>query len=446
LGTTLFLPEAGRSIRWQIFLNTSWGRLYQTIPFKSLAELLPTKKTKSGAIPRFTYEGLIALQVLKHQMQTSDDNVIKHLNGNWELQYFCGIELKQGERIRDGDILVRSRKFLGAHLDLPQFDKVLIKEWLPKMEQTQSNLADATCIETDMRYPTDVKLLWECIDFLKDQLHCICRAVKMPMVRSKFKEVKKAVQSYFRRKKKSHKLRKRLKRRLLYLLNKLLRFTPSVIANWKLSAFLFEKTPFKPSFFKKLSIIKKVHYQQKIMFDRGKKSIKNRIVSLAKDYIRPIVRGKENKRVEFGMKLHVMQVDGINFIEHGNFEAFHEGVRMKQTIWKHRRYFGKCLHFGGDKLYANNANRKFCTQQGIQTCFIPKGRKSKEENQKSKLRKLIGKERATRLEGSFGTIKNHYHLRRVKARTKLTEIVWIYFGQLTANAVLMSKRINAPPK
>jgi len=141
-----------------------------------------------------------------------------------------------------------------------------------------------------------------------------------------------------------------------------------------------------------------------------------------------------------------MQVDGINFIEHGSFEAFHEGVRLKKTIWRHRLYFGACAHFGGDKIYANNPNRTFCTQQNIQTCFIPKGRKSKNYQEKDQLRKLIAKERATRLEGSFGTIKNHYHLRKVKARTKLTEMVWIYFGQLTANAVMMAKRINSPPR
>ena len=37
--------------------------------------------------------------------------------------------------------------------------------------------------------------------------------------------------------------------------------------------------------------------------------------------------------------------------------------------------------------------------------------------------------------GSFGTQKEHYDLRRVKARTKLTEILYIFFGIHTANVV-----------
>jgi len=61
---------------------------------------------------------------------------------------------------------------------------------------------------------------------------------------------------------------------------------------------------------------------------------KNRIVSINKPYIRPIVRGKEVKSVEFGAKVNKIQVDGISFIEHLSFDAFNEGTRLKSTIWK----------------------------------------------------------------------------------------------------------------
>ena len=69
--------------------------------------------------------------------------------------------------------------------------------------------------------------------------------------------------------------------------------------------------------------------QQRTMFETGEDKVPNRIVSLDKDYIRPIIRGKETKRVEFGAKVNMIQVDGLNFIEHLNFEAFHEGNRLK---------------------------------------------------------------------------------------------------------------------
>jgi len=58
------------------------------------------------------------------------------------------------------------------------------------------------------------------------------------------------------------------------------------------------------------------------------------------------------------------------------------------------------------------------------------------------MRKILNKERSTRLEGSFGTEKQHYSLDKVKARTKHTEILWIFFGIHTANAVRMIPKVE----
>ena len=58
------------------------------------------------------------------------------------------------------------------------------------------------------------------------------------------------------------------------------------------------------------------------------------------------------------------------------------------------------------------------------------------------VRKELARVRATAMEGSFGTQKKHYDLRLVKARTKLTEILYIFFGIHTANVVQLADRIE----
>ena len=47
------------------------------------------------------------------------------------------------------------------------------------------------------------------------------------------------------------------------------------------------------------------------------------------------------------------------------------------------------------------------------------------------------------MEGSFGTEKEHYSLQKIKARTKANEMLWIFFGVHTANAVRMTKKLQA---
>ena len=79
-------------------------------------------------------------------------------------------------------------------------------------------------------------------------------------------------------------------------------------------------------------------------------------------------------------------------------------------------------------------------KQGICHSLVRKGKPSKNEAQEKLLRSELGKERATVLEGSFGNEKNHYGLNKVKARTEATEIIWILFGVMCANAVKISKK------
>ena len=143
----------------------------------------------------------------------------------------------------------------------------------------------------------------------------------------------------------------------------------------------------------------------------------------------------------------MLQVDGIDFIEHANFNAFHEGVRFLQIIGKQQRYFDTLVRqFAGDAIYATNANRRSTAKLEITTSFVAKGRKAKDEKEREKMRKVLRVERATRMEGSFGTQKNHYLLRTIRAKTYHTEIAWLFFGILTANAHRIVKRANSPPK
>jgi transposase, IS5 family len=172
--------------------------------------------------------------------------------------------------------------------------------------------------------------------------------------------------------------------------------------------------------------------------------IKDRIVSLSKPYIRPIVRGKENKAVEFGAKVNKLQIDGISFIEYYSYDAFNEGTRLTAGIHLHRKLFGKCNHHSADKIYATNANRSYCKQQNIVTNFIPKGKEKAAHIEQGKvMRAALNKQRASVLEGSFGNEKNHYHLQKVKAKNAITEKCWIFFGIFTANASIITNRREA---
>ena len=82
----------------------------------------------------------------------------------------------------------------------------------------------------------------------------------------------------------------------------------------------------------------------------------------------------------------------------------------------------------GDQGYSSNANRNLYKEKKIETSFAHNGRSSKDEVEKEKTRQELARVRATAMEGSFGTQKNHYNLNRVTRKLMATEILMIVFG------------------
>jgi hypothetical protein len=423
------------------FLRTDLGQLYQAIPFKELAVGIPQPKGKRSGLGRkswMTVEGGIALQVLKHYTRLSDQMLIHRLNADWTMQLFCGIRLGT-KQIRDLNLVSAWRVYLSKHINIDKLQERFVEHWKPYMEHTHVGMADATVYESRITHPTDVRLLWGSCCWLYEQIIFICKQNKIRRPRINFQRQKERHLGYQKRRKRSRRKEKKQRRSLLLFLGRLLNRYDE-LGNMGFPG----KSNKKDS--SRLKTIRKLYYQQKDHLNHPGKRIEDRIVSIHKPYVRPIIRGKEAKAVEFGPKVHLLQVDGINFIEHLSYDAFNEGIRLKQAIWRHRRYFGRCYQFGADQIYGNNKNRKYCSKNGIATCFVRKGRQGQYADQASILRKELGKQRGTVLEGSFGNEKNHYLLDKIKARNQQTEILWIFFGVMTANAVQMGRRIAMSKK
>ena len=80
---------------------------------------------------------------------------------------------------------------------------------------------DATCYESYVRFPTDVKLLWEsCHWVFEKQLFRWCKILGVKRPRSKYVDQKRKQRHYDSRRRKSFKEAQKRKKALLYLLEK----------------------------------------------------------------------------------------------------------------------------------------------------------------------------------------------------------------------------------
>lgn len=426
-------PQKEFSLYWNSFRHSELGHIHQAIPWHELSKKLRIREHRMGPDRIFSPQGMLALMFLKSYVGCSDRKLISHLNGNIDFQMFCGIFLGP-ERISNYKIISEIRCHMARHLDIKSLQEVLAESWKPYLSNTNIMMEDATCYETSMRYPTDVKLLWECTEWSYTQLKLICKFLKIRMPRNKYEDQWNKYNNYSHKRRKTHKETAKRTRSLLYLLDKLLRQLRDVEDRDQSRLNMPEK------YYSRLKIVRKVLTQQQEIFN-SRMSVPDRIVSISKSYIRPIVRGKEVKAVEFGAKVNMIQFDGINFIEHLSFNAFNEGTRLIKSIRYGRSLFGQITHISADDIYATNKNRKYSTNAKIVTNFKRKGRAGRYEDQRQVISRELRKERTIRMEGSFGTEKEHYGLQKIKAKTDKTEILWIFFGVHTANAVRIAKRL-----
>ena len=293
------------------FAQTDLGELYQSIPFDSFAQTIPAPafaKSNLGRKPWFDVKGGIGLLILKHYTGLSDALLIERINTDWAMQLFCGILLKPGEQIKDTNQPSFWRTYIGQHLDIDKLQKRTAAYWKPWMQQHSIGMQDATCYESRISFPTDVKLLWQCCNAVYILLQQVRKQNKQRCSRINYDKKKKEFLSYQRTKKKTRRAEKKLRIKLVKFLLKLLQQLEHLQTKYNTTLSHKEQ--------KQLRTVITVYNQQHGKLYGDTAIIKDRIVSLSKAYIRPIVRGKEVKQVEFGAKVNVLQVDGINFIEH----------------------------------------------------------------------------------------------------------------------------------
>ena len=183
-----------------------------------------------------------------------------------------------------------------------------------------------------------------------------------------------------------------------------------------------------------------IYEQQLEMASTRGRRVANRIVSFCQPEVRPIVRGKEGKPVEFGPKAHVALVEGFAILEHCQFEAFNEGVRLEESIQKHKARFGKPPNVViADQIYANRYNRELLQNTRIEHGFKRIGRPPTispeavaEQKKQSRLRRKRQGQRNA-IEALFGHLKSRFDLDKIRFTVKDGAQFQIQLGLISWN-------------
>ena len=194
--------------------------------------------------------------------------------------------------------------------------------------------------------------------------------------------------------------------------------------------------------YKTLLVLTEVTRQQQWLFDNNKQSIEDRIVSLSQPHIRPIVRGKAGKSVEFGAKLSASCFEGYVFLDRMSWENFNESGDLKAQVEAYHSftgYYPESVH--ADRIYRTRSNRAWCHEKGIRISGPPLGRPPVNVSKEKKKQALEDDRIRNAIEGKFGEGKRRFGLNRIMAKLDNTSQTTIAITFLVMNLSTWWRRV-----
>lgn len=416
--------------------NNRWLRLRDLIPWEELEEEYGRYFSERGR-PALDAQLVIGVICIKHIEKLSDEAVVERLLENPYMQAFCGLENFTSEGLLDGSSLSRLRKRLGRAYfrKLEKYVFRVLRE--RKLIKANGTMVDATVFPGNIRYPTDVSLLNEVRQWLVEK---IVRIGKKTGIRKRTyrRKARKEYLSFSSRRKKTRKAVKVAKKAMLQYVRRNLKQFEELASELKKRGLKLASDVRK-----RFETARKIYEQQALMYREKVHRVRDRIVSFHQPEIRPIVRGKAGKEVEFGPKGAVSLVDGYMFLDKLSYDNFNESQTLPGAVEQYEERFGRMPEeLIGDGIYGNRENRKYLKEKGIRTALKPLGRRaqSREAEQHRNWVRRKQKQR-NRIEGMIGHGKEHFGLDRIRYRIDEGAEIWVRMGLLGMNLDTALKRI-----
>ena len=466
------LPLAEFDWPFQVALdeNNRWVKMSQCIPWDVLADGYYQSLSVREGRPAKDARLVIGAVIIKHKLCLSDEETVDQIQENPYLQYFVGLPGYQMEAPFAPSLFVEIRKRMGQSVfDVFQGAIIEAVESAKPKQKTKTTIVDkddeppaapgntvdgetsehqgklildATVTPQAIRYPTDLSLLNEARQFSEkiiDKLYPKTDWKKKP--RTYRVKARKDYLAIAKQKRPSGKQRRRGIKQQLQYLRRNLGHIERLLAYWP------EGTPIPlPRWLMyRYWVIPHLYQQQQEMYRTKSRRCDDRIVSISQPYVRPIIRGKLDKPVEFGAKLSVsLSGEGLACVDHLRWNAFHEGRDLESQVEAYHARYGVYPEVVlGDPIYGTRDNRRYLKGKGIRFAGKPLGRpKQVTEANQAALKREKAKRREEYLqripiEGKFGQGKNGYRLNYIRAKRADTSVAWINSIFLVMNLLIL---------
>lgn len=457
---------------FEINLNKGnrWVKLAGIIPWDELAKIYYCNMSENMGAPSIDARIVMGALIVKHKLGLDDRETIETIRENLYIQYFLGLSQYTYKEVFDRSLFTTLRYRMGVE----KFDAMSceiikrseesktkkstkttaksdnVKEPEDKenasddrQEKVQKNkgklLVDATVADQMIAYPTDLGLLNGCREESERLIDLLCDAIQVDKKPRTYR--RKARKQYLNIAKKKNKSKKELRKAIGQQIRYLRRNIKSINNLLDESEEIKLEFPLGHRDQKIFWVIQHTYEQQMQMYRNKKHSIEDRIVNIYQPYVRPILRGKDKARVEFGAKIGVSLQDGFARINTLSWDAYNESTDLKKQVEHYKLLNGFYPEVViTDQIYGTRENRLWLKEKNIRFSGKPLGRPSNELLSPYQKRKQKMEQRQrNQVEGKFGQGKNAYDLNRVRTRTARTSESWIACIMFMMNLIKFSQ-------
>ncbi len=447
-----------------------WVKLRDCIPWDELSESYYKTLCSNLGRPAKDARIVIGAVIIKHKLSISDEETVAQIRENPYLQYFIGLKGFQAKAPFASSLLVEIRKRMGQTV-FDEFHEAIIEMVEPRQTkksvkamdddsdgngasnsgnvvsndtatsmETEQSLADelprnhgklildATVAEQAIRYPTDLGLLNEARELSEriiDELHAKSNRVQRKKPRTYREIARKAYLSLVKLRRPSNRKRRAGIRQQLQFLQRDLKHIEEMLTEYPHGT----PIPIPNGLLRRYWVLPHLYQQQYEMYKTNTRRCDDRIVSISQPYLRPIIRGKPGKTVEFGAKISVSLTS--------------KGLAQVEAYKKRYGYYPEVVI--ADTLYGSRDNRNYLERNHIRFSGKPLGRppkitpKNKDEIKRLKAQRRQEYRERIPIEGKFGQGKYGYRLNNIRAKRADTSVAWINSIFLVINLLILMR-------
>ena len=448
----------------QLSENNRWVKLAAHIPWDELAQIYRRSFHSNLGAPSVDARVVIGALIIKHKLKLDDRGTIELIQENPYMQYFLGFMEFRFEPVFHPSLFVTIRKRLGAEAFDEMTDELLKRAELAEKDKQQDSSSppaappeeagdesrqgepdsepgghqgilklDATVCDQYIKYPTDLDLVARARRESERLIDILCKALKVK-IKPRTYRIKARLQYLLAAKNK-----KLSKRKRHTAIGQQLRYLKRNLGHLDQLLDRLERIPFGKRDYKIFLVIQHLYAQQYEMWFNKVNRCDHRIVNIYQPHVRPIVRGKAGKNVEFGSKISISLAQGIARLDRLSWGAFNESQILQEQVEAYRATQGYWPEkVAVDHIYGTRENRNWCKQRGVHLQVMPLGRPPKEA--RAVKRDYIHR---NDLEGKFGEGKNGFNLNKIRAKLQRTSESWIAAIFFVMNVNELARRAGA---